>query len=60
MKKKQAKELASVIKTQCSSIEKAGKGKSYPNTEDVEKDEKVMKMVRDQTTQWTELMMKQR
>ena len=58
MKKKQAKEVASVIKTQCTSIEKAAKGKKYPNPEDIEKDEKIMKMVKDQTTQWTDVMMK--
>ena len=60
MKKKQSKELASVIKTQCTTIEKAAKGKKYASPEDVEKDEKIMKMVREQTTQWTEVMMKQR
>ena len=34
-KKKQSKELASVVKSQCSSIEKAAKGKTFNTVEEV-------------------------
>ena len=60
LKKKQAKEVASVVKSQCNTIEKASKGKKYPTVADVEKDEKIMGMVRDQTNEWTQLMQKHR
>ena len=35
MKKKQSKEMASVVKSQCSSIEKAAKGKTFNTVEQV-------------------------
>ena len=35
MKKKQSKELASVVKSQCTSIEKAAKGKTFKTVEEV-------------------------
>ena len=35
MKKKQGKELASVVKSQCTSIEKAAKGKTFKTLEEV-------------------------
>ena len=35
MKKKQGKELASVVKSQCTSIEKAAKGKTFKTVEEV-------------------------
>ena len=60
LKKKHAKEVASVTKSQCTTIEKASKNKKYPTIADIEKDEKIMTMVRDQTTEWTELMQKHR
>ena len=60
LKKKQAKEVQSVIKSQCTSIEKASKNKKYPTVGDIEKDEKIMGMVRDQTAEWTELMKRHR
>ena len=60
LKKKQAKEIASTTKKQCTTIEKASKGKKYPTVADIEKDEKVMGLVRDQTTEWTELMKRHR
>ena len=34
-KKKQSKELASVVKSQCTSIEKAAKGKTFNTVEEV-------------------------
>ena len=60
LKKKQTKEVAAVVKSQCTSFEKASKGKKYKTPEEVEKDEKLMKMVREQTKEWTELMQRQR
>ena len=35
IKKKQAKEIAGVVKSQCTSIEKAAKGKSFKTAEEV-------------------------
>ena len=35
LKKKQNKELASVVKSQCTSIEKAAKGKTFNTVEEV-------------------------
>ena len=35
IKKKQAKEIAGVVKSQCTSIEKASKGKSFKTAEEV-------------------------
>ena len=60
LKKKQSKEVAGTIKSQCTSIEKASKGKKYTTTDEIEKDEKIMSMVREQTKEWTELMQRQR
>ena len=37
MKKKQCKEMANVVKSQCSSIEKAAKGKTFNTVEQVMK-----------------------
>jgi len=60
IKKKQLKELQSTIKGQCTSIEKAAKGKKPMTCEEIEKEEKIMTMVRDQTKEWTEMMQKHR
>ena len=60
IKKKQLKELQSTIKGQCTSIEKAAKGKKPMTCEEIEKEEKIMTMVRDQTKEWTDMMQRHR